>query len=59
MVETNVKIALLGPGQTFGEYDIFTQSQIYSTSLKCVSGHGEIYCLKAEDFTKRFKNGTE
>jgi tRNA U34 5-carboxymethylaminomethyl modifying enzyme MnmG/GidA len=36
-----------------------TEEGIYSTSLTCVSGHGELYCMKVEDFVKRFKPGSE
>lgn len=55
----NVKITVLGQGQTFGEQDIFTERKFQSSSLTCTSSEGEIYCLKIEEFHKRFKSDTD
>ena len=44
-----MKIALLCRGQTFGSEDVLS-GRNYTTSVRCLSPVGILYCIKAEAF---------
>ena len=49
----NVKLSLLCQGQMFGDEDI-ANNRCYTTSVKCISTHASLYCIKAEEFLNLF-----
>lgn len=36
-------------GQMFGEEDVITERN-YTTTLKCLTANGAVYCIKADEF---------
>ena len=55
----NLRISIMGVGQVFGEHDVLGERNHCSTSVTCVSNTGNVFCIKVEDFLKRFKMGSD
>ena len=47
-----ITIALVSRGHLVGQEDVMS-NRPYTTSVKCVSGRGVVYCIKAEEFNIR------
>lgn len=54
-----IKIAILGRGQIFGEQDVLTDSENSSLKLTCCSNVGSIFAMNRDEFSKRFKHGSD
>eukprot|EP00347_Sterkiella_histriomuscorum_P021256 403334649 len=55
----NYKIALLGSGQLLAEDDVLSQYENYSTTTTCKSNECEIFCIKTDEFFRKFKSNQE
>ena len=54
------RIAILGPGNLIGEEDVINDYEegmtcYYSTSVRCISINADIFCIKVEEFMRKFK----
>eukprot|EP00347_Sterkiella_histriomuscorum_P023290 403335214 len=56
-VET-FKIAILGPGQMFGEDDVIHERQ-YTSTIICRSNVGQVFAMKAQEFFRKLKPNEE
>jgi len=51
-VTHKITIALVSRGHIVGQEDVMS-NRPYTTTVKCVSGKGVVYCIKAEEFNIR------
>ena len=62
MIET-FRIALVGTGQIFGEEDVIKELEDpfrkYNTSVKCISNTADVFCMKYDEFLRKFKVNKE
>ena len=53
------RIALVGKGQMFGEEDVIKEyegeKRVYTTSVKCISPDSYVFCMKYDEFLRKFK----
>ncbi len=57
-IQNSYKIAQIGIGQLFGEEDVISQRH-YSTTVVCKSKVAEVFAIKSDEFTKKFKSNIE
>lgn len=59
----NFRVALVGPGQLFGEEDIINENlgpnRCYTSTVKCISSTAQVYCMKQDEFLRKFKINKE
>ena len=53
-----IKLALLGPGQVFGEDDMIAERN-YSSSLVCNANGSQLYAMSKSEFFRIFKSNAE
>ena len=62
LIET-FRVALVGKGQLFGEEDVIKEfegpARKYTASVKCISNKGDIFCIKYDEFLRKFKINRE
>jgi len=52
------KLALLGPGQMFGEDDVIFERR-YTSSVFCRSNTGVLFCMKNAEFFRKLKSNED
>jgi CRP-like cAMP-binding protein len=57
MIQT-FRVSLIGAGQTFGEEDVMAQRD-YSCSVRCISKVAEVFCMKHDEFLRKFKGNKD
>lgn len=57
------RVAIVCDGQLIGEEDVIKEyedeNRIYSTSVKCISKTANVFCIKYDEFLRKFKNNRE
>ena len=57
------RVAIVGDGQLIGEEDVIKEyedeKRIYTTSVKCISKTAYVFCIKYDEFLRKFKNNRE
>ena len=57
-VTKNVKIALIGRGQVFGDDDV-TMQRAYQSSLVCSENDSEVYLMPRSEFFRTFRQNPD
>ena len=57
MIQT-FRVSIIGTGQTFGEEDVMVERN-YTCSVKCISKFADVFCMKYDEFLRKFKGNKE
>ena len=57
MIQT-FRVSIIGAGNTFGEEDVMAERN-YTSSVRCISKTAEVFCMKFDEFMRKFKGNKE